>query len=75
MKKFLKITGILLLITAILFFALAPGIIDRSMNKVVHTSAGIVKVNWYDSIPFIADYIVMPCYGTGTCCSVPPTGM
>jgi microsomal dipeptidase-like Zn-dependent dipeptidase len=55
MKKFLKITGILLLVIAILFFALAPGIIDRSMNKVVHSSAGIGKVAWYDSIPFIAD--------------------
>lgn len=55
MKKFLKITGLVLLVTAVLFFVLAPGIADRSMNKVVHTSAAITKVSWYDSIPFIAD--------------------
>ncbi len=55
MKKFLKITGLVLPVVAILFFWLAPGIVDRSMNKVVHPSATITKVSWYDSIPFIAD--------------------
>ena len=55
MKKILKITGLALLVAAILFFWLAPGIADRSMNKVVHPSAGITKISWYDSIPFIAD--------------------
>lgn len=54
MKKFLKITGGVLAIIAILFFALAPGIIDRSKNK-VSIKGPFAKNSWYDSIPFIAD--------------------
>lgn len=55
MKKTGKIVLIALLIIAVLFFAFAPGFIDRRMNKVVHSSADIAKVGWYDSLPFIAD--------------------
>ena len=34
MRKFLGWTALLLLIAAVAFFTLAPGIIERSMNKV-----------------------------------------
>ncbi len=54
-KKFLRVIVIILAVITICFFLFAPGIIDKSMNKVVQHSDSIVKVAWYDSIPFIAD--------------------
>src|SRR6187549_175127 len=54
-KKILWITLLIIIIAAIAFFSLAPGIIDKSMNKVIHTASSSDKVSWYDSIPFIAD--------------------
>lgn len=54
-KKILWITFIILVIGAIAFFSIAPGMIDMSMNKVIHSASASDKVSWYDSIPFIAD--------------------
>jgi membrane dipeptidase len=42
-------------LAAIAFFVLAPGFIDKSMNKVVHVASPSERANWYDSIPFVAD--------------------
>lgn len=49
--------GIIILIILILitFFVFTPGIVDRSMNKIIHRNIVIQPVSWYDSIPFIAD--------------------
>jgi membrane dipeptidase len=54
-KKILRITLLIIIVAAIAFFSLAPGIIDKSMNKVIHTASLSDKVSWYDSIPFVAD--------------------
>ncbi len=54
-RKFLKYFAILLIITAITFFVIAPSYIDKSKNKVTLKVVNVQKVNWYDSIPFIAD--------------------
>jgi len=54
-RKFLKYFAILLIITTIAFFAFAPSYIDKSKNKVTLKVVNVQKVNWYDSIPFIAD--------------------
>ncbi|MBS1655423.1 MAG: membrane dipeptidase [Bacteroidetes bacterium] len=55
MKKILRITLIVIGVLAVLFFLIAPGYIDRTMNTTVHKNVKIQKVSWYDSIPFIAD--------------------
>ncbi len=55
LKKILWITLIVFIIVAIAFFSLAPSIIDKSMNKVIHVASSSDKVSWYDSIPFISD--------------------
>lgn len=46
---------LLIAVVAIAFFLLAPGIAERSMNKTIHRNIVMQPVNWYDSIPFIAD--------------------
>jgi microsomal dipeptidase-like Zn-dependent dipeptidase len=55
LRKILRVIFIVLAVFTLCFFLFAPGIIDKSMNKVVQHSDSIVKVSWYDSIPFIAD--------------------
>ena len=54
-KKIISITLIIILVILVLFFSIAPGYVDRSMNKTIHTVSAADKVSWYDSIPFIAD--------------------
>ncbi len=55
LRKILLTLLVLIVLGAVAFFSLAPGIIDKSMNKVVHVAQPDQKVSWYDSIPFIAD--------------------
>ncbi len=55
LRKFLRYFLLLVLIAAIAFFLFAPGYIDRDNNKVTLKVSNPHKVNWYDSIPFIAD--------------------
>jgi membrane dipeptidase len=53
-----KILRLSLLILAFLFtgfFAFVPNLVDRYVNRTLHTSAPADKNSWYDSIPFIAD--------------------
>ncbi len=54
MKKIVKITLIIFILIAALFFALVPRLIDQSKNK-VSIAPPHSKNEWYDSIPFIAD--------------------
>jgi len=54
-KKILRILFIILVVAAVAFFSIVPGMIDKSMNKVIHVAKSEDKVSWYDSIPFIAD--------------------
>ncbi|WP_298391966.1 membrane dipeptidase [Hydrotalea sp.] len=53
--KILYTVLLLIAVVAIAFFLLAPGIAERSMNKTIHRNIVMQPVNWYDSIPFIAD--------------------
>lgn len=53
--KILYTVLLLIAVVAIAFFLLAPGIAERSMNKTIHRNIIMQPVNWYDSIPFIAD--------------------
>ncbi|WP_298412787.1 membrane dipeptidase [Hydrotalea sp.] len=53
--KILYTVLLLIAVVAIAFFLLAPGIAERSMNKIIHRNIIMQPVNWYDSIPFIAD--------------------
>lgn len=54
MKKIFKILLLILIPVAIIFFVFVPQYIDQSKNK--STIKGtFAKVDWYDSIPFIAD--------------------
>ena len=55
LKKFLKYFAIILAIAAIGFFVFVPFYIDKSKNKVTLKVVNPQKVNWYDSIRFIAD--------------------
>jgi membrane dipeptidase len=55
LKKIIRIILIIIVLAAIAFFTIAPGMIDKSMNKVIHVANAADKVSWYDSIPFIAD--------------------
>ena len=55
LKKFLKYFAIILAIAAIGFFVFVPSYIDKSKNKVTLKVVNPQKVNWYDSIRFIAD--------------------
>ncbi|MBL7723990.1 MAG: dipeptidase [Chitinophagaceae bacterium] len=55
LRKFLKIFAIILVIGAVIFFVFVPSYIDKSKNKVSLKLENPVKVDWYDSIPFIAD--------------------
>ena len=55
LKKTIRIILIVIVVIAVLFFSFAPGIIDRSMNKVINQKTEADKISWYDSIPFIAD--------------------
>ncbi|HQS22825.1 dipeptidase [Sediminibacterium sp.] len=54
-KLALKIASILVIIAVLIFFIYVPGYIDKSMNKVQLRIKNPPKVEWYDSIPFIAD--------------------
>lgn len=53
--KIMYLILFLFVIIVLLFFLLAPGIVNRSMNKTVHKNVAIQAVRWYDTIPFIAD--------------------
>ena len=55
LRKLLKFFAVILVIAAIIFFAFVPAYIDKSKNKVTLKVTNPEKVNWYDSIPFIAD--------------------
>ena len=55
LKKIFRVILIIVILAAIVFFTIAPGVIDKSMNKVVHVASSSEKAGWYDSIPFIAD--------------------
>lgn len=55
LKLAFKIASILLIIALLIFFIYVPTYIDKSMNKVQLKIANPQKVEWYDSIPFIAD--------------------
>ena len=53
-KNYIKLFfGIGLLVFA--FFSFVPVLVDKSINKTLHTAAAADKEPWYDSIPFIAD--------------------
>ncbi len=54
MKKVIRISLFLLFTTAVLFFAIVPGYIDKSKNT-VSIPGPHAKNSWYDSIAFIAD--------------------
>lgn len=54
-RTFLKIFAIILVIGAVIFFVFVPSYIDKSKNKVTLKIENPAKVDWYDSIPFIAD--------------------
>lgn len=55
LKKISLVVLFTIVIAACAFFIIAPGMIDKSMNKVLHVADPSEKVSWYDSIPFIAD--------------------
>lgn len=54
-RTFLKIFAIILVTGAVIFFVFVPSYIDKSKNKVTLKIENPAKVDWYDSIPFIAD--------------------
>ncbi len=55
LHSILKVLGITICLAAIVFFGFVPKFIDKSMNKVQLKIDNPDKVDWYDSIPFIAD--------------------
>lgn len=55
LRTFLKIFALILVIAAVIFFVFVPSYIDKSKNKVTLKIENPAKVDWYDSIPFIAD--------------------
>jgi len=54
-RKLFRIFLLLLVLGIIGFFVFAPGIVDKQQNKVTLKVKNPQKVNWYDSVPFIAD--------------------
>ena len=55
LKKIIRSVFIFLLLFGIFFFAVVPNLVDRYINRTLHTSGPADKISWYDSIPFIAD--------------------
>ncbi len=55
LKKIIRAVFIFLLLFGIFFFAVVPNLVDRYINRTLHTSGPADKISWYDSIPFIAD--------------------
>lgn len=55
LRKVLYVLAAVIVIVAILFFAIVPGRIDRSLNTTLHKANPDHRVSWYDSIPFVAD--------------------
>lgn len=54
MKKILKISSLVLILLAVIFFLFVPQYTDKSKNKTT-IRGPFEKISWYDSIPFVAD--------------------
>ena len=54
-KKIIRPALIILVLLSAGFFAFVPNLVDRYINRTLHTSGPADKNSWYDSIPFIAD--------------------
>ena len=55
LRKIVRIVLVIIVIAGFVFFYFGPQYFDKSMNKVTLKVDHPKKVDWYDSIPFIAD--------------------
>jgi len=55
LKKIIWLSILKLVVLVALFFMLVPNLVDRYINRTLHTSGPADKNSWYDSIPFVAD--------------------
>jgi membrane dipeptidase len=55
LKKVLRLSLLISVFVVTGFFAFVPNLVDRYINRTLHTSGPADKNSWYDSIPFVAD--------------------
>ena len=55
LKKILRLTLLISVFLVTGFFAFVPNLVDRYINRTLHSSGPADKNGWYDSIPFVAD--------------------